>query len=177
MPVSENIAAIMVDAVFQAGLNYRTVVLPRVWSVARSFPKLDSLRALEAAMRTRTFATALNWVHAEKPQRLRELVAFLRMQGLETIRDLRAWLGSAVHRERLRTVRGVGYKTVDYLAKLVGLPTIAVDRHAHRLLREVGIIARGYVDARRILEFAADLLCISRSAFDRLMWDTLSARA
>jgi len=177
MPVSENIAAIMVDAVFQAGLNYRTVVLPRVWAVARTFPKLDSLRTLEAAMRTKSFATALAWNHPEKPQRLRELVSFLRSHGLDTIDDLRTWLEAPHHRELLRSVRGIGHKTVDYLAKLVGLPTIAVDRHAHRLLRDAGIIARGYEQARRILEFAADLLRISRWTFDRLMWDTLSAPA
>lgn len=173
-PVSENLAAILVDAIFQAGLNYRTVVLPRVRAIARAFPKQHSLRVLEEALQTEAFAAALAWPHPEKPQRLRALVAFLLGQGLDSMDELRRWLAMAEHRAALLSVRGVGHKTVDYLSKLVGLPAIAVDRHAQRLLREAGIVSRGYEEARRILEFAADLLQISRWTFDRLMWQTLS---
>jgi hypothetical protein len=168
------LGAILVDAVFQAGLNYRTVVLPRVYAVARGFPGLDSLSQLESALPTKGFSSALNWNHPEKPARLRELVVYFRRQGLETLWDLHRWLSSSANRLALLGVRGIGPKTVDYLSKLLGLPTIAVDRHAHRLLRDAGIVSRGYLEARRILEFAADLLSISRWAFDRLMWQTLS---
>ena len=71
-------------------------------------------------------------------------------------------------------MRGIGHKTVDYLSKLLGLSTIAVDRHATRLLRNAGVVSHGYLEAKRILEFAADLLRINRWAFDRLMWQTLT---
>lgn len=172
--MSENFAAILVDAVFQAGLNYRNIVLPRVWSVALAYPRMTSLRALEAVVGTQQFTSALRWNHPEKPRRLVALVAFLRTKGIDSISDLQTWLGSVANRNELLGVRGIGLKTVDYLSKLVGLSTIAVDRHAHRLLREAGIVSRGYAEAKRILEFAADLLCMSRYAFDRLMWETLS---
>jgi hypothetical protein len=175
LPVSENIAAILVDAVFQAGLNYRTVVFPRVCAVARAFPKMVSLEALDSALQTSAFDSALTWNHAEKPKRLRALVTFFRAQGLDTIDDIRCWLTATCNCEHLRSVRGIGHKTIDYLARLVGLAVIAVDRHAHRLLDRAGIISRNYAEAKRILEFAADLLQINRWAFDHLMWETLSA--
>lgn len=173
-PVSNNLAAILVDAVFQAGLNYRTVVLPRVLAVAQAFPELNSFDQLDAVLQTKAFSSAINWNHPEKPDRLRRLVMYFRERDLETLRDLRRWLSSSVNRAALLEVHGVGHKTVDYLSKLLGLPTIAVDRHAHRLLRDVGIVSRSYLEAKRILEFAADLLEISRWTFDRLMWQTLS---
>lgn len=173
-PVSVNIAAILVDAVFQSGLNYRTVVFPRVLAVARAFPGMTSISALRTVLRSRDFLTAIAWRHAEKPKRLRDLVSFLFQQGLETVSDLRCWLSTMRNRDLLRSVRGIGFKTVDYLARLVGLSAIAVDRHARRLLHEAGIESRDYADAKRILEFAADLLQIDRWAFDRLMWAELS---
>jgi hypothetical protein len=173
-PVSENIAAILVDAVFQAGLNYRNVVLPRVWSVALAYPRMTSLQVLEGEVETERFTTALRWAHPEKPRRLRELIAFLRAKRLDSIQDLQVWLSVMANRSDLLKLRGIGRKTVDYLSKLVGLSTIAVDRHAQRLLRDAGIVSRGYEEAKRILEFAADLLRMTRYAFDRLMWQTLS---
>jgi len=173
-PVSENIAAILVDAIFQAGLNYRNVVFPRVCAVASSFPRMNSLGALEAVLSTETFISALSWNHPEKPQRLRSLISFFRSRGLDTISHIREWLCNSHNREQLLTLRGIGHKTVDYLSRLVGLATIAVDRHAHRLLKEVGIVSHRYEEAKRILEFAADLLRMNRAAFDHMMWETLS---
>lgn len=174
-PVSENMGAILVDAVFQAGLNYRTVVLPRVRAVVAAFPALATLGDLEAALDDPRFHTALNWRHPEKPGRLRELTQFLRVQGLETIGDIQVWLGGSANRGLLLSVRGVGPKTVDYLSRLLGIDTIAVDRHARRLLRQAGILSRSYAEAKRIIEFAADLLRISRWSFDKLIWDAMTA--
>jgi len=174
-PVSANIAAILVDSVFQAGVNYRSVVFPRVCAVARAFPRLGSLGLMQQAMASQSFWNAVAWKHPEKPQRLRELVDFFCANSVDTIDELREWLRRAENRERLRSVRGVGPKTIDYLSRLVGLPAIAVDRHAQRLLRQVGVASKCYEHNRRVLEFAADLLQISRSLFDHLMWQNLAA--
>jgi hypothetical protein len=175
-PASWNIAAILVDTIFQAGLNYRTVVLPRVKAVTSAFPSAASLAEFERAMRTQAFAAALAWSHPEKPKRLRQLVSFLRLQGVDTLSELRAWVSTSRNRAALLTVRGVGYKTVDYLCRLLGIPAIAVDRHAQELLRLAGVGEHGYLEARRILEFAADLLRLNRWTFDRVMWQTMSVR-
>ncbi|AOS46422.1 hypothetical protein Verru16b_03528 [Lacunisphaera limnophila] len=176
-PASWNIAAILVDTIFQAGLNYRTVVLPRVIAVTNAFPEVASLVEFKQAMRTPKFAAALAWSHPEKPKRLRQLVGFLRLQGVDTLSELRGWVSASRNRVALLTVRGVGYKTVDYLCRLLGISAIAVDRHAQELLRLAGVGAHGYLEARRILEFAADLLLLNRWTFDRVMWQTMSVRA
>lgn len=173
-PASSNVAAILVDAVFQAGLNYRTVVLPRVRSVARAFPGVTTLCELERALNTSAFRSALAWSHPEKPHRLRVLVRFLRARGLDSLGDIRRWICNSAHRVELLEVRGVGLKTVDYLCRLLGVPAIAVDRHAQKLLKLAGVVTRTYYEARRVLEFAADLLLLNRWTFDRVMWQTMS---
>lgn len=176
-PVSTNIAALLFDAVFQAGLNYRHVVLPRVQSIEGRFPNLTRLSDFAQVIDSPEFSTALNWRHEEKPKRLRCLVCFLRTQGLETVSDLREWLASKANRAALLKLRGIGDKTVDYLARLTGIATVAVDRHVRRLLQLVGVVSRSYSEAKRVVEFAADLLKIDRWAFDKLIWDQLSTAA
>lgn len=176
-PLCDNIGAVLVDAVFQAGLNYRNVVLPRVRAVARLYPHLDSLRDFEIHLQSRELALALNWSHHEKPRRLRELVGFLRSSGIETISDMERWIRVPANRPSLLAIKGVGPKTVDYLARLLGMETVAVDRHAFRLLRNIGIASRSYDDAKRVIEFAADLLKVSRWTFDRILWRALSGEA
>ncbi|AHF92563.1 hypothetical protein OPIT5_22340 [Opitutaceae bacterium TAV5] len=173
-PVSTNIAAVLFDAVFQAGLNYRTVVLPRVRSIEQRFPNLTCLSDLAQIIDSPEFSTALNWRHEEKPKRLRCLVCFLRTQGLETVSDLREWLANKANRTALLNLRGIGNKTVDYLARLTGFATIAVDRHVRRLLQLVGIVSQSYAEAKRVIEFAADLLNIDRWSFDKLIWEQFS---
>lgn len=174
-PVSMNIAAVLFDAVFQAGLNYRHVVLPRVRAIEERFPNLTRLSGFAQIIDSPEFSAALSWRHEEKPKRLRCLVCFLRTRGIETVSDLREWLGNRVNRAALLKLRGIGDKTVDYLARLTGIATVAVDRHVRRLLQLVGIVSRSYSEAKRIIEFAADLLRIDRGTFDKLIWEELSA--
>ena len=174
-PASDNIGAILVDAVFQAGLNYRSVVLPRVRAIEAHFPNLRTLSRLERLLDASEFTNALRWNHPEKPRRLRHLVRFLRKRGLDTLEDIQGWIGRSSSCAALLELKGIGPKTVDYLKKLLGIPVVAVDRHAFRLLRSLGINTRTYLEAKRVMEFAADLLNISRWAFDKLIWETLSA--
>jgi hypothetical protein len=174
-PVSRNIAAVLFDAVFQAGLNYRHVVLPRVRSIEAQFPNLTRLSDFAQIIDSPEFSAALSWRHEEKPTRLRCLVCFLRTRGVETVSDLRHWLSYRANREALLKLRGIGDKTVDYLARLTGIATVAVDRHVRRLLQLVGIVSRSYSEAKRVVEFAADLLRIDRWTFDKLIWEQLSA--
>jgi hypothetical protein len=173
-PVSDNIGAVLVDTVFQAGLNYRSVVLPRVRAIEARFPDLRTLVQLERSLDSLEFMNVLRWNHPEKPRRLRRVVRFLRGQCLNTLEDIRCWIRRPSSCAAILKVKGVGPKTVDYLKKLLGIQVVAVDRHAFRLLRSLGINTRTYFEAKRVMEFAADLLNISRWAFDKLIWETLS---
>jgi hypothetical protein len=173
-PASDNIGAILVDAVFQAGLNYRSVVLPRVRAIEAHFPNLRTLNRLERLLDAPEFTNALRWNHPEKPRRLRHLVRFLRKRGLDTLEDIQGWIVRSSSCVGLLELKGIGPKTVDYLKILLGIPVIAVDRHAFGLLRSLGIKTHSYLDAKRVMEFAADLLDVSRWVFDKIVWEAMS---
>lgn len=70
-----------------------------------------------------------------------------------------------------------GRKTVDYMACLVGIDSIAVDRHMRTFARQVGVENDDYHFLRRSFCCAADLLALSRREFDAWLWKRAIARS
>jgi endonuclease III len=64
-------------------------------------------------------------------------------------------------------IRGIGLKTGDYMKNLSGIPTVAVDRHIRKFVKEAGVSVKRYEEVRQIVEYAADLLSIERNRLDR----------
>ncbi|MGK8195282.1 hypothetical protein [Burkholderia cepacia] len=70
----------------------------------------------------------LNWRHHEKVSRFEALVGFLKNRDIEDVMELNAGLSSGEFCDAIQTVNGIGPKTVDYMACLVDIDSIAVDR-------------------------------------------------
>jgi hypothetical protein len=77
-------------------------------------------------------------------------------------------------REKLRAIRGVGPRTVDYLYGLVGLDFIALDRHIRAFVSDAGVTAADYDFLQTVVSYAADLLGVSRRHFDASIWAYVS---
>src|SRR5206468_2458137 len=120
-PTLDHMGAVVADAVLQAGLNYASVVRPRVTAILQNYPDADRVSALAKLVEGRQVAAFLSWGHPTKLDRFERLVLFLARNSVETSEDLRGCLGRSDFRVSLRTVSGVGPKTVDYLACLVGM--------------------------------------------------------
>jgi hypothetical protein len=165
-----HIGATMADAVLQAGLNYRIVVLPRVERVKRQWPRSRYLSGFRADLAAAGPFQMLNWNHDEKPRRLMRLVQLLGSEAVESEEDLRIWISSIEHQDVLLQERGIGPKTVDYLARLVGGSTVAVDRHIIRFVAKAHISCSYYDEVRQVVCYAADLLGIQRPALDHAIW-------
>ncbi|WP_415754416.1 hypothetical protein [Pseudomonas leptonychotis] len=166
----EHLGAVIADSILQAGLNYSTVVRPRVLSILRAHPNhhtISSLTSLIQAGETRAF---LNWRHHEKVRRFEALVVFLQNWGIEDVRDLRVCLSSDDFCSAIQAVNGIGPKTVDYMACLVGLDSIAVDRHVRSFAKAAGVENDDYLFLRRSFCYAADLLSLPRREFDSWLW-------
>ena len=73
--------------------------------------------------------------------------------------------------------KGIGYKSVDYLLKLIGEDTVAVDRHLIKFVEEAEITAKGYYDIKRIVQFSADFLNIKRCVLDYSIWSYMSEKS
>jgi hypothetical protein len=169
-PTLEHMGAVVADAVLQAGLNYASVVRPRVMAILQNHPEADRVSALAKLVKGRQVAAFLSWSHPTKLDRFEQLVLFLARSSVETSEDLRAHLGRAEFRVSLRTVSGVGPKTVDYLACLVGMDSIAVDRHVRAYAFRADVYSRDYDFLREVFCSAADLLSLSRRVFDAWVW-------
>ncbi len=171
-----HMGATIVDAILQAGLNYATVVKPRVNSILNTYPDARTTTAFRDLLERVGVKEVLSWNDDEKPNRVLALTEFLLAECIETEEELRNWISSDQNLEKIQVVHGVGPKTADYLRILVGIQTAAVDRYVYRLIEEAGLGRMNYEEARQILNLAADSLEVERTKFDHSIWKYMSQR-
>lgn len=168
--------ALLADAVLQAGLSYRSVVMPRVGRILKEFPDADCVSALSYLVEKGGTAHLLNWQHQTKIERFERLVCFLHRAKVDTTDDMRTVLKSEPFCADLQSLNGVGPKTIDYMACLVGIESIAVDRHIRTFALRSGVNNDAYEFLKNVFCFAADLLSISRREFDAWVWSREASR-
>ncbi|MFC5391733.1 hypothetical protein [Bosea vestrisii] len=172
----DHLGAVLADSVLQAGLRYASVVRPRVERILVNYPDSANACALAEIVRKGQAAEFLDWQHPIKAARFERTVEFICNSGIEHVADLREQLRNDEFCLDLQCINGIGPKTVDYMACLVGIESIAVDRHIRSFARQVGIQAADYVFLKRVFCFAADLLSISRREFDAWVWQRESSK-
>jgi hypothetical protein len=172
-----HMGATLTDTVLQAGLNYRSVVLPRVQYVLKMYPQAVTTSSFWQVLRDVGPGTVLRWSHPEKIERLIRLIDLFRSRMLETELDVATWLCSTAASNELLSVKGVGPKTVDYLKILVGIPSVAVDRHVKTLFRIVGLEYKDYDDFKSVIYHAAEILNVQPQILDGIIWQYVSVRA
>ena len=169
-PVYRHMGAVLADSILQAGLNYEKVVKPRVASILKMFPHASNVNTLIEVIEAEGSRKFLRWEHGEKITRFDSLVAFLAEAKIIDTYELGEALTDGKFRADIQRLRGIGPKTVDYMACLVGADCIAVDRHIRGFAKYVGLEDSSYEYLRDVFCFAADLLCISRRDFDSSVW-------
>jgi hypothetical protein len=169
-----HMGATLTDAILQPGLNYRTVVYPRVRNVMRRFPDATSTAAFWSIIGTFTAAEVLNWSHPEKPRRLYELTRLLLENGVQTEADLRRWITTPLNADRLLRTKGIGPKTVDYIGLLVGVPTVAIDRHIRKFIAMAGVQVDDYDELKLLVLESAEILELDPGTLDHSIWHYLS---
>jgi hypothetical protein len=169
-PVYDHMGAVLADSILQAGLNYMTVVRPRIASILKMFPRAATVTNLIEITEKEGSQKFLQWQHPEKVSRFDELVSFMVDAEIENTNQLSIFLHDDSFRKDLRRVRGVGPKTIDYMSCLVGIDCIAVDRHIRGFADFVGLADDSYDYLRKVFSFAADLLSVSRRDFDACIW-------
>lgn len=162
--------ALLADAVLQAGLSYRSVVLPRVKRILKDFPDADRVSSLICIVKKGGTVDLLDWRHPTKAERFEHLVMFLHKSRVDTTEDIRDALKSDAFCTDLQSLHGVGPKTIDYMGCLVGIESIAVDRHIRTFAVRAGVNRDDYDFLKSTFCCAADLLSISRREFDAWVW-------
>lgn len=165
-----HLGAVVADAVLQAGLNYSNVVRPRINRIMSEYPNADNVDVLIDIVHSGMSSQFLNWKHHVKTTRFEKLVITLRDANIKNVTVLRDGLHCERFCQNLLSIKGVGPKTVDYMACLIGIDSIAVDRHIRSFAKQAGIESRDYNYLKTVSCLAADLLSIRRRDFDAWIW-------
>lgn len=175
-PYINHIGALFTDTILQAGVNYRRVVWPRVAHVLDTFPYASTVSIFAEILENYGTANVLHWSNAEKIQRMNELVLFCLDHQIETSKQLTEFMRYEKNVSMLKDIRGIGNKTCDYLKRLLGFDTVAVDRHIRSFMESADIYSDDYFDIKEIVEYAADFMDKTRRELDYSIWSYMSKK-
>ena len=175
-PYINHVGALFTDTILQAGVNYRSVVWPRVAHVLDTFPYATTVSIFAEILEDYGTANVLHWSNAEKTQRMNELVLFCLDHQIETSRQLTEFMRYEHNVNMLKDIHGIGNKTCDYLKRLLGFDTVAVDRHIRSFIESAEILCNDYYDIKEIVEYAADFMEKTRRELDYSIWSYMSRK-
>ncbi|MFB6528786.1 hypothetical protein [Streptomyces sp. NPDC056399] len=165
-----HMGAVICDVSFQPRCNYKTTLKPRLVRLQANWPDARTVRGFQARIAREDLALAMNFHHARKVATAHGIAGLLAAHGVDTHDDLRTWLDLQAHRAALRTVKGVGPKSLDYIGNLVGRSQIAVDVHLRTFAADAGVPALPYEQLRTVYEEAAALLGHDRGGLEHAVW-------
>lgn len=169
-----HLGAVLTDIILQSGLNYNTVVFPRVINVFNNFDRASDLNGLTDIINDIGLEKLLNWKNEVKIKRFQSVLEYLKNNSIQTTTELLIHLSYEDNVKDFLSIPGIGNKTIDYFFKLMHLETIAVDRHIIQFLTLANVDFHNYQTAKKIVEFTADILNISRRDIDYSIWYYMS---
>lgn len=170
----DHIGSLIADIVLQSGLSYNNVVRPRVDRILIKYPEAYNVKNLNYVIENYGLDEFLLWKHPIKLERFELFLHFCLEKKINTCDDLICYLKKEINRSEILNLKGFGYKTLDYLMKLLNFDTIAVDRHIIGFVESAGLNHYNYLNTKKTVEYAADLLNISRSSLDGIIWNYMS---
>ncbi len=173
--VYEHMSAVIVDSILQAGMNYDRIVLPRVRMLIEKYDDFRTTEDFLVLIQAKPLGQLISWRNEKKLERIRKLTWYFYERRINKISDLQEWFRTEENIMNLRLINGIGPKTVDYMKKLVGIDTFAVDRHLFKFLELSGVCTTDYVEATIIYENASLELHIDKWTLDKAIWDLMSA--
>jgi hypothetical protein len=172
--IYDHMGALLTDITLQAGLNYNKIVRPRVQKLLLNYPGAYTVNFFNETIKCYGLENIINWRHPVKINRLNNIISFLLDNRINTCSDLKLFLLKNENRKRILEINGIGPKTLDYLLKLLNFDTVAVDRHIYSFVQLANIETKEYYHTKKIVEYAADFLQISRSCIDYSIWRYMS---
>ncbi|MDD2725498.1 MAG: hypothetical protein PHH59_15940 [Methylovulum sp.] len=173
----DHIGATVADAVLQANNKYATNVKPRVNRILELYPKARTTSSVLRLIESTSATEFLNWRGIDRAERFRLVLVLFSTESIEIESDLKEWLSQDSNLLKLRAIKGIGPKTVDYFKILVGVSTSAIDRHLLNFLGLAGLTPCDYLDAQNIINATADILSVDRAYFDHSIWQFMSKGA
>jgi len=171
-----HMGATISDAILQAGLNYKSVVYPRIIGLTNRYPDYVSTSDFIILFKMKPLSELLRWRNKDKLERIQELAWFLFDHKIENEADLANWFSVSINEGEIINIKGIGNKTVDYLKKLSGVDSIPIDRHLFKFLEFAGVKTEKYDYANYLYTEAAKHLNIGASNLDSMIWHYMLSR-
>ena len=169
-----HMGATITDSVLQAGLNYQNVVYPRVQNLLENYAGYKSTSDFLILIQTIPLNELISINNQRKLTLINDLTWFFFNNGIEYEHQLADWICNIHNAKKLLSFNGVGDKTVDYLKSLVGIPSVAIDRHLFSFLKVAGISIDSYHDASIVYQKTAEMMSMSEYELDRKIWSYMS---
>jgi hypothetical protein len=173
----KHIGATVADAILQANNNYKVNVKPRVNRILAQYSSARTTSSVQSLLRSVPATEFLGWRGVDRAKRFSQVLDLFGAEGIENEANLREWLSLESNLPKLRAIKGIGPKTIDYFKILVGVSTSAIDRHLLNFLELAGLVPCSYVDAQSIINATADIFRVNRAYFDHSIWQFMSKRA
>lgn len=174
-PYKDHIGALFTDVILQAGINYKHVVSPRVNKLLSEYPSAYSVNRFSAILQKRSIESILDWHDDEKQLRMVRIIEFCKIHNIQFSYQLKEFLlDNKENSRQFMQIKGIGKKTYDYLLKLLGNECVAVDRHIYKFVSDAGILYDDYSQVKSIVEYAADIMNVSRRSLDYSIWYYMS---
>jgi hypothetical protein len=172
-----HMGATVADAVLQANMHYATHVKPRVNRILATYPEARTTTAILRLLERISAVEFLSWRGEDRAERFSRVILLFASEHVETEADLRDWLLDTANLVKLRSIKGIGPKTLDYFKILVGVSTCAIDRHLLNFLGLAGLVPSNYGEAQAVINATADILSVDRVYFDHSIWQFMIRRA
>jgi 3-methyladenine DNA glycosylase/8-oxoguanine DNA glycosylase len=169
-----NMAATLTDSVLQAGMNYKSVVYPRVYNILNRYSNYKTTCDFIILFQTIPIEEIIQWKNKRKQDTICDLAWYLYNSNVNTEDDLAEWIMNDRNADSLLEISGVGRKTVDYMKLLSGQQAIPIDRHMFQFLEIAGVLTSDYKEASMILRKTASVLKIGESVLDKTIWMYMS---
>ena len=170
-----HMGATITDAILQAGMNYKSVVYPRVEKLLTNYSDYRSTCDFIILFKTEPLKKIINWANDEKLKRIENLTWFLFERGINNEDELSLWLTEEENVTNLRKIKGIGPKTIDYLKMLSGTQAIPIDRHLFKFLELAGIFTSKYEYANKLYSNAAEALKLRKTELDSKIWSYMTS--
>lgn len=169
-----HIGATIADAVLQRNMRYKTHVKPRVNRILSTYPKSRTTKEVLRLLETVSAIEYLDWHGEDRAKCFSHILGLFARENIETEVELQVWLSKEANLKKLRSIKYIGPKTVDYFKLLVGISTSAIDRHLLDFLEQAGFGRCGYDGAQSLINDTADILGVDRAHFDHSIWQYMT---
>lgn len=172
----DHMGALLVDITLQSGLNYNSVVKPRVERILLHYCDANTTTKFNILVQEAGIGNLIQWKNDVKINRLKRVIEFALEHEIDTCTELKKFLLYPKNQSKFLQLNGIGKKTLDYTLKLLNFDTVAVDRHIYSFVKMANIKTADYTYTKKIVEYAADFLDISRSSMDYSIWKYMSEK-